>query len=463
VALYSPEQFADRADGDALGAGSSLQTYMIAFVNGHSHDASSAPAIPAPGSGVSLLGRNLYLVFVASWFLHLGARVPALGAIRIDLILVVVLTILALADRSKEERTPATGTDKMLRALVLYILVATPFVEWPGSVLRFGIPEFIKAVVFYYFTVAFVRSESDLKALIAVFLACQLFRVLEPLYLHVAQGYWGSSASMSNSEFLSRLSGSPHDLVNPNGLAAIICTVLLFLYYLAGLSRLNTLIFLAVTPACLYALALTGSRSGFLALIVILVAIVLKSRHRFLVGAASVFILAAGFSLLSPDQQDRYLSVFGMGQKNLETADQRFDSLESDFQVALRRPIVGHGLGTSREVNANFAGRDQVSHNLYLEVFQELGLLGLAIFMLFLWSIRAACAELRRTYARTDAARFQLRLADALHVWLWMNLLFSLASYGLSDYEWYLLAGLAVALRRLAIKPQPGAVASQTM
>ena len=37
---------------------------------------------------------NLYLLFLLSWFLHLTARVPALGAMRLDLILLVVITVL---------------------------------------------------------------------------------------------------------------------------------------------------------------------------------------------------------------------------------------------------------------------------------------------------------------------------------------------------------------------------------
>ena len=422
-------------------------------MNGYGHEASGAPMVSAPAGGAARLGRNLYLLFVASWFLHLAARVPALGAIRIDLILVLVLMVLAYTARSKQI-APATATDKALRVLFVYTILAAPFAEWPGSVLQAGIPEFVKAVVFYYFTVAFIRSESDLKALLAVFLACQVYRVLEPLYLHLAYGYWGSAASMSGgSEFLSRLSGSPWDVVNPNGLAAIICTVLLFLYYTAGLSRLTTLAFLGVAPACLYALSLTGSRSGFLALLVILAVIILKSRHRLLVGAAGVVVLIVGFQFLSADQQDRYLSIFGAGERNQETADQRIDNLESDLGVGLRRPILGHGLGTSREANANFGGRDQPSHNLYLEVFQELGFVGLAIFLVFLGTILGACADLRRAHAGADTARFLPRLGDALQVWLLMNLLFSLASYGLSDYEWYFLAGLAVAMRRLAGVP----------
>ena len=137
----------------------------------------------------------------------------------------------------------------------------------------------------------------------------------------------------------------------------------------------------------------------------------------------------------------------------METANERIDNVESDLRVGLRRPVLGHGLGTSREANANFGDRDQISHNLYVEVLQELGMVGLAIFLFFLKSIVTTCAELRRAYVDADHASFQARLADALQVWLWMSLIFSFASYGLSNYDWYMLAGLAVALRRMAVAP----------
>ena len=452
MALDAAEQLADRADGDVRRSVPAQPRYIIRLVNGYGHEAATTPALSSATGGVAALGRNLYLLFVASWFLHLPARVPVLGSIRLDLLLIAAMTVLAFINRPRE-RTAATETDKALRVLFAYALLATPFVEWPGSVIQHGIPEFIKAVVFYYFTVAFIRSERDLKVLVAVFLACQSYRVLEPLYLNLTAGYWGSRASMGDGDFLARLSGSPWDVINPNGLAAIICTVLLFLYYLAGLSWVNTLAFLILTPACLYALALTGSRSGMVALAVIFAVILVKSRYRLLIGVAGVVAVVAGFQFLSPDQQDRYLSLFGSGEKNLETADQRIGGIQSDFEVALRRPIVGHGLGTSHEANANYGGRDQPSHNLYLEVWQELGLIGLVMFLLFLKTVLTASYELRREYAHADPSPFPLRLVDALQVWLWMNLIFSLASYGLSDYEWYLMAGLLFVLRRFVAVP----------
>ena len=173
-----------------------------------------------------------------------------------------------------------TDTDKWLRILVVYSLLTIPLVQWPGSVVRFWIEALIKAIIFYYFTIAFVDSESRLKKFIAVFVGCQLFRIMEPLYLHITQGYWGAFASMGDWEYLDRLSGAPSDIVNPNGLAFIVCTVLPFLYFCAGLSRINRLSFLLFAPLCVYTLMLTGSRTGFVGLIVVALGILVKSKRR---------------------------------------------------------------------------------------------------------------------------------------------------------------------------------------
>ena len=405
-------------------------------------------------------GLIVYLLFTISWFLHLGTRLPFLGIIRFDLILVIALVYLAFLSR-RDSTAQRTKADTLLRALIAYSVLTIPFVEWPGSVIRAGIPEFIKGIVFYYFTIAFVRTEADLKKFVLVFVTCQLWRVLEPLYLHVTDDYWGSVASMADWEYLNRLSGAPSDVVNPNGLAFIICTVLPFLYLMAGLSAKGRLAFLVFVPACIYALVLTGSRSGILGLGVVFLGILVKSKRRVLWALGGVLVMVLGFPLLSPDLQDRYLSTIGRGEKNAVTAEGRLTGVEDNFVVALRRPIFGHGLGTSREANANFGGVDQPAHNLYAEVLQELGFVGLAIFLLFLKSICSGFAECKRAYKEGDASVFSRRIIDALQIFLVLNAIFSFASYGLSSYEWYLLGGFSVVLQRLTVTTLAKAPTSQ--
>jgi O-antigen ligase len=402
-------------------------------------------------------GLNLYLLFVVSWFVHLPARLEFLGVIRFDLILVCILAGLALTRVSNDEQPAPAG--KVLRLLIVYAIVMIPFVYWPGSAIKSGLPNFIKAVVFFYFTIAFVRTEADLKKFVLMFLSCQIFRIVEPLYLNLTQNYWGSAASMGNWEHMLRLSGAPSDVINPNGLAFVVCTVLPFLYFMSGLSSKYFFTALMLAPACLYVLSLTGSRSGIIGLAALMLGIVVKSKSRatlFLIATIGLVVAGFGFTFLAPNLQDRYLSIIGKGEKNTTTADQRMEGMEAQFEVVMNRPILGYGLGTSAEANVHFTTsgpyKDQElpAHNLYLEIAQELGVGGLIIFLFFIKEIFSGFAKSKKLSARHDPGGFLARMVDAMQVWLVMNVVFSFASYGLSSYEWYLFGGLSVVLQRIA-------------
>src|SRR3972149_3483117 len=312
---------------------------------------------------MSNIGFKLYLLFIMSWFLHLTARIPALGIIRFDMLLVLlILTIIFLDKKVENKQANINKPGNIIKILFLYSIATLPFVEWPGSVLNTGIVNFIKAIVFYYFTVTLITTEHRLKVFLGVFLACQSYRILEPLYLHVTEGYWGSVAHMGGSQFMNRLSGSPFDIVNPNGLAFIIVTVIPFFHYLSSPSIKNKIVYYALLPLFLYALALTGSRSGFLALIVILIGIARDTQRKVLVVGLIALSIFIGFLNLSSEQRDRYVSIFDTSAKNYETASGRTSEVIDALRVAFRRPIFGHGLGTSREANANFGIKDIPAH-----------------------------------------------------------------------------------------------------
>ncbi|MFT5728836.1 MAG: putative inorganic carbon (HCO3(-)) transporter [Desulforhopalus sp.] len=392
----------------------------------------------------------LYLLFVVSWFTHLAGRIPALGIIRFDFVLVVILMILAIF-RSTEETPEETDVGKYLKLILVYAIVTLPFVEWPGSVLRIGLIQFIKAIVFYFFTIKFVRNEGQMKLFITVFLGSQIFRILEPLYLHVTQGYWGSAASMADWQFMNRLSGAPHDIVNPNGLAFIIVSILPFIYYYAKLNKKVFLISLFLIPVMTWTLILTASRSGFVALLAIIGLIVMKTKRKFLFVLVVILCVFAGYPFLSANQKDRYFSIVSKDTQNAATSAGRIEGVKKSLQVALHRPMFGHGLGTSKEASWNYGQSTHLAHNLYAEVAQELGFIGLLFFLIYIYSI---FKELKKANIQwhpdenQDSNFIQVSYC-ALWIFFFMNLVFSLASYGLSGYEWYLMPALIVVLRRI--------------
>src|SRR3989304_259323 len=281
------------------------------------------------------IGFKLYLLFISSWFLHLTARIPALGIIRFDMLLVLLILIFIFLDKKVENKQANINKPgNIIKILFLYSIATLPFVEWPGSVLNTGIVNFIKAIVFYYFTVILITTEHRLKIFLGVFLACQSYRILEPLYLNLTMGFWGSAAYMSNAQFMYRLSGSPFDVVNPNGLAFIIVTVIPFFHYLSSTSIKNKLVYYALLPAFLYALVLTSSRSGFLALIVILIGIARDTQRKVLVVGLIALSVSIAFLNLSSEQRDRYVSIFDTSAKHYDTASGRTDEVLGALRVA---------------------------------------------------------------------------------------------------------------------------------
>ncbi len=407
-----------------------------------------------------MIAYVIYLMFMVSWFLHMPSRIPALGAMKMDFVLFFVLVLLKLVlPRAKPSGTEA-DTDIVRRHVVLFLVIiaTTPLAMFPGSVLRFGIPNYIKAIVFLYFTVWFVDSSAKLRWFLAVFLGCQIFRIMEPLYLNATKGYWGSKASISGWEYINRLSGAPSDVINPNGLAYVILIVLAFMLAFYRVSMLSRIVALIVVPLSLYALVLTSSRSGFLALIF------LAGVHFYKPAMRSYFLVAIvlGAVLVLPgylgDQyKDRYSSIFSSDTRNAKTAEGRITGLIEDTKVGLKRPFFGFGLGTSLEANANFGQGPKPSHNIFVETFQEIGIVGLSFFLLFLKSIFVGI----RRFNGDDQPQFNRCLKKGLTTFAAMTLFFGFASYGLSSYEWYLIGGLTIALGAIAEREKEVVVAER--
>lgn len=420
-----------------------------------------------PGARPVLLARDqsatsspvfmVYLGFVLVSFLNIGARIPVIGLFRPSVLLVGLITVMLMVQGQFKERKDDSSSTKLLTALIIYMLVSLPFVEWPGSVIRTNLQEFLKVAVFFYFTVQIVDTDARLKKFLLVVIGCQIFRVIEPLFMHMTSGYWGSRAHMGMGVFMNRLAGAPYDVVNPNGLAFVILTALPFMHYLmwGSRSKLLKVAYVALLPAMLYAFILTGSRSGLVGLVVIVGMLVWKSRHRAGLIAAIVLLAIASVPMMSDEQRDRYLSLTSDDAAHSATRESRLRGIFSDFGVGLRKPIFGHGLGTSLEANWNARGNHHVSHTLYAEVLIETGLIGLGIFCAFLASLVRNFKSAQQRFATlvkaigTEATEFYARLVDAMQTWITMCLIFSIAQYGLSEFHWYLFGGLSVAVLRI--------------
>jgi len=383
-----------------------------------------------------------------------------LGEIRFDLLLMSAIFIVATFFTGQREKYEINFTTKIILFLMLYVIVTIPFVEWPGSVLQ-NIENWVKCLAFYYFTIRIIDTKQRLRIFTYAFITVQIIRVIEPVYLHLADGYWGSFASMQNWEYMNRLAGAPHDIINPNGLAHVILTVLAFIYYFHNMTPCSRFMFYIIAPALLYALILTGSRSGMIGLLTIGIMYLYFSKKKILLVSIMLFVLAMSAFYMQDDMKDRYASIFDSSSQNRMTAEGRIAGMITDIELSLRRPIFGHGLGTSLEANANYTGRYQISHNLYAEIAIELGLVGLMIFIAYIMSvIKNIIHTVRIEKKKHIHENFVTSFQQGMITWILMNIVFSFASYGLLSYEWYLFGGLSVVLLRICDTPEGNDIAN---
>jgi O-antigen ligase len=416
---------------------------------------------PNPEQGSRDAAFYFFCAFIVSYFTRITARVGFLGSIHFDLILA-ALTAAAIAFGATRHQGSSAKLDPVARQLwilLAYILMTIPFVEWPGSVIH-NLEGYAKSLCFFFFVVATVDTTRKLRILVTVYAATQVFRVLEPLGMHLRSGYWGSFTSLGNWEYMDRLSGSPYDIINPNGLGFVIIMALPLVYLIVRPdTAARRVLFGCLVAAMSYALVLSASRSGFLGLVFLGVLSIWRSKHRAAYLTAGIIVAVVGLGLMSSLQRERYVSIFSHSAKGGATAEARITGVIGDFKVSLRRPLFGHGLGTSREANANFRGEDLPSHNLYTEVAEELGYVGLVLLLMLIWSFLKACWTAQRLLSAAPLTEPRLRflhdVAGTLVVVVAVDLFFIFAAFGFSEPYWYFFGGLSVVTARLALKLAP--------
>lgn len=102
----------------------------------------------------------LYVIYIFSFFLRIPARLPFLGAMRFDLILVSVISFLVLMAES-ERANRLDRASKYLIAIFAYSFISLPLVEWPGSVINNGMIAFFKGAIFYFLRLGWLLILKD--------------------------------------------------------------------------------------------------------------------------------------------------------------------------------------------------------------------------------------------------------------------------------------------------------------
>lgn len=391
------------------------------------------------------------LVLMTLHFVQPGELVPAMRPLRIELVYGILVFIVLLWNKGATVKQAITN-DKVIRAtlyLVIVIFCTVPFAIWRGGAFDSAI-EITKLIILQLMITLLLDSQDRLKPILWLLVGFMTWYA-GSTFIAYASGQFYTVNGVQRAEGVNSIVG------DPNELAGLLLAFLPFLIALLRCSKrfLVKLLLLGCGGLTLVVLMLTGARISLIALLVVVVVYILRSKRRVLnLTVALALALTLWFSL--PQQyQKRYLTVekYAEGGKLDDSNQLRLAIWDAGWRMFLDHPILGVGAGQFPTAyglvySGNPHGAWMQPHNLLLQVTCELGLVGLFAFLyLIVQIVKAQRAILR--FRQLPWAHLSVQFAFACNLMLIAVGLISIVSHTLYRPYWYLLAGLVSANRRL--------------
>lgn len=390
---------------------------------------------------------GLYLI---SFYLELHLRKPILAEIRFQFLFGAVVGALCFFKLFKQKiNYPLTALTKSAFVMIGIMGIYTLYSFDPDTSSRVYSDRVLKFALVAFFIYSAVDKIEDLR--IIVF---SLFLVWLKLGQEGIFG-WASGNLMWENQGIMRLHGSTPMFRHPNSLSgfAVGCLPFCFFFYFALQNRLFKWAILGLAASCLLMILTTGSRTGYVALVLCFIVFIMsfkKYRLALLLVGISLSILAY---VSAPIQyQERFHSIFTGEEREGRSSETRLQIIQDAVKVFAEYPM-GVGVGAFPSVRWNMFGRSQDTHNLYLEVLTNIGWIGFISFLLFIFYLLKVAITTSRKNAGSsfdDSSRtfIQATLYSCLG-FIFARLFLGLFGMDMYEIYWWLAMGLILACLKL--------------
>jgi hypothetical protein len=386
------------------------------------------------------------MAFTAVLLFSPQTYVPALAPFR-PALLVILIGVLAYVSDRWARGLPIVEWNReigLITGLGVLAVFTIPFSLWPGGSVGV-LSDFAKTVAIFLLLSHVVTTMARLRLTAWLLTWMAIGLGLFALYNFMTGAMIDQGANQD------RLVGNEGALTkNPNDLALMVnlllpLTVGLFLASKETWQRMVLLTAVGVEAATV---VLTYSRGGAVTLAVIVLAYLWKLRRRPERTFIYVGLLAAvlALPLLPSSYFDRMSTITNVQADRTGSAQERISDMIIAGKTILTNPIIGAGMGMNMLVMREARGGWLGVHNVYLEHAIDLGLIGLGIFLVLLWSCLRVVADIQRTASSPDLVFFAQGLQVSLMAYA-AAAMFHPVSY---QYYFYYIAGLAIGARTIA-------------
>lgn len=408
----------------------------------------------------------VFLGFVLFKFLQGGYRFPLLGALRFEFLVGAFLTLASIVlIAGRKQSLPKTSLYTWASLLLLILMIMVPLSIVPVVSWEIFVDRVAKFALVGVFIVAFVTSPRYLKLFLFVYLLAFLKMTQEGLHgIITGDLIW-------ENQGIPRLHGPTPGYQHPNSFAGTQLSMVPFLFALIPLaSRIPKIVLIGQLIGSAFITMYTGSRTAYVAAFAWIAYMVRTSRRSIRVGLLVLVLSLVAVPFIPDEYVGRFNTILEQEDKEGASIDMRKEILRDAWAIFLDNPM-GLGVGAFPAERSRRFGRDQDTHNLYLEVATNIGIHGLVVFLGFVLSIyvgarrvQAACenmtARLREILVHprlTLITRIQLEKeqknvalisATAAAICGFLVIRLTLGMFGMDLYEiyWWFSCGLTIAL-----------------
>lgn len=398
-------------------------------------------------------------LYIFIWYLQIGNRIQSLGEIRFEFILGTILSVGALIKfNSKSNKRFYKNKNKrisIINAIIFYFLIVciyTVFSYDRSTSITVFVNYVFKYSLLALFIYVFTNNSDELKLIVLAFLAAWLKLGQEGFY------GWFTGSMIWYSQGIPRLHGTTGVLLHPNSFSGFAVSCIPFIYYLYkfAYNRMLKIIFLIFAIFVFIIIVYTGSRTGYLTTLMVLLYFLFsshikKAKYILLLMVLAIVVL----NYLPEDYHHRFVSIFTLEEKEGQSSKKRIQILKDAVEIYMKYPL-GLGVSAFPKVRQDIFGRHQDTHNLYLQVLTNIGPLGFFAFFYLLYIIIKINRELVEYNSLNGSGNidneFRIALSNAVILFIYIRLFLGIFGMDLYEIYWWFALGITLANRNLSMQ-----------
>jgi putative inorganic carbon (hco3(-)) transporter len=394
------------------------------------------------------------IIYLIVYLLRPGEMYPALAPLRAEMLIGIFALLSVVIHQKIYEGTVRLPTNKMtLLLLGFFVAMALSITtSYEPTRSKDACIDFLKLLIFFYLITCTVTTRKRFHTFVAVFLLMIGYIAADSF-----KGY--ISGAFVNTMNVERLTGSTSAGGDPNSLASTMASTIPLLVAVAFIFRhwLSRTFFAGMAILMTALITITASRGGILAFLGVIFGGISYMRQKLVSTIVVIVICVVGWFLLPEQYRARYERFQEITVDLNEGSSGRWDIWKAGMQMVIHRPILGVGVGAFpwAYASGDFGPPGWLEpHNLYIQVAASTGVVGFAIWLLWMVHVNRIlrkCARVGENDPRFEWAKLYGRGLLICTLALFVSGMFGHSCF---RYTWYLIAGLAVALDNIVTNEQ---------